>query len=82
MPNLSSWSDPKNWSPDTKVLQLALCFTDDALACLLLLGVKDRQNYIVLVGALQQQFGNFMGADILCTEMNNRHRYPSVSLTS
>lgn len=43
----------QNWSQETKALQLAMCLTDEALACLLLLDVDDRENYVALVGALQ-----------------------------
>lgn len=32
----------QNWSQETKALQLAMCLTDEALACLLLLDVDDR----------------------------------------
>ena len=33
----------QNWSLDAKALQLAMCLTDDALTCLLLLDFDDRQ---------------------------------------
>ena len=39
------------WPVDTKALQLALCLTDDALACLLLLSPAERDDYGALVGA-------------------------------
>lgn len=64
----------QRWSTETKALQLALCLTEDALACLLLLDIDERDNYDALVGALQRRFGNFTGADLLRTELVNRHR--------
>lgn len=42
---------------DTRALQLALCLTDDALSCLLLLSPEERRDYGALVGALQRRFG-------------------------
>lgn len=70
----------QNWSSEIKALQLALCLTNDILACLLLLDVEDGQNYYVLVGALHRRFGNFTGADILHTELRNRCRHDCESL--
>ena len=64
----------QNWSQETKALQLAMCLTDEALACLLLLDAEDRQSYVALVGALQRRFGNFTGAELLRNELNNRYR--------
>lgn len=64
----------QNWSQENKALQLAMCLTDEALACLLLLDVDDRENYAALVGALQRRFGTFTGAELLPNELNNRYR--------
>ena len=44
------------WSENSKALQLALCLTDEALACLLLLSPAERDDYGALVGALQCVF--------------------------
>lgn len=44
------------WSKDGKALQLALCFIDEALTCLLLLSPAERDDYGALVGALQRCF--------------------------
>lgn len=46
------------WSDATKALQLAMCLTDDALACLLLLSPAKRDDYNALVGALQPSWRN------------------------
>lgn len=48
-----------HWPDSVKALQLALCLTEDALACLLLLGLKERSDYTALMGALQRRFGEF-----------------------
>lgn len=45
------------WSEDQKGFQLALCLTDDALSCLLLLDTSERADYGALVGALRRRFG-------------------------
>ena len=45
------------WSEDSKALQLALCLTEEALTCLLLLSPAERADYRALVGALQRRFG-------------------------
>ncbi|KAL1276534.1 hypothetical protein QQF64_036157 [Cirrhinus molitorella] len=44
------------WSEDRKALELAMCLTDDALNCLLLLNPEDRHDYKALVGALRRRF--------------------------
>lgn len=59
---------------DNKALQLALCLTDDALSCLLLLSPRDRQDYGALVGALQRRFGQCVQPELLRNELNNRGR--------
>lgn len=62
------------WSEDTKALQLALCLTDEASHCLLLLSPEERGNFQALVGALQQRFGQFGQPAILRSELANRQR--------
>lgn len=67
------------WSTETKALQLALCLTDDALSCLLLLSPEDRRSYQALVGALQRRFGQCLQPELLRNELNNRCRKPGES---
>lgn len=62
------------WSVDVKALQLALCLTDDALTCLLLLSPAERDNYGALVGALQRRFGQCNQPGVLRSELASRHR--------
>ena len=64
----------EEWSRETKALQLALCLTDDALSCLLLLTPEDRHDYEALVGALQRRFGHCLQPELLRNELNNRCR--------
>lgn len=68
------------WPNDIKALELAMCLTDDAVDCLMLLDPKDRGDYEALVGALQRRFGRFGGVDLLRAELNNRHRRPGEPL--
>lgn len=62
------------WSDATKALQLALCLTDDALACLLLLSPAERDDYNALVGALQRRFGQCAQVEGLRAELTSRQR--------
>lgn len=62
------------WSEDIKALQLALCLTDDAARCLLLLSPEERGNYEALVGALQRRFGQCNQPAVLRSELANRQR--------
>lgn len=55
-------------------LQLALCFTDDALSCLLLLSPDKRRDSGALVGALQRQFGQCQQPGLLRNELSNQGR--------
>lgn len=64
----------EGWSMEAKALQLALCLTDDALSCLLLVSPEDRHNYEALVGALQRRFGHFVQLGPLRNELSNRGR--------
>lgn len=64
----------EGWSLDTKALQLALCLTDDALSCLLLLNPNERRDYGALVGALQRRFGQCLQPELLRNELSNRGR--------
>lgn len=64
----------EEWPVETKALQLALCLTDDALSCLLLLNPEDRRNYGALVGALQRRFGQCLQPELLRNELSNRSR--------
>lgn len=70
------------WSGRIKAVQLALSLTEDAAACLLLLSPEERENYSMLVGALQRRFGVFNLKDSLRCEFKNRVRQPSESLRS
>ncbi|KAJ8362027.1 hypothetical protein AAFF_G00401760 [Aldrovandia affinis] len=65
---------------DDKALQLAMCLTDDALPCLLLLSPEDRNRYETLVGALQRRFGQCLESGVLRNELGNRSRMPGESL--
>ncbi|KAK7896492.1 hypothetical protein WMY93_021817 [Mugilogobius chulae] len=62
------------WSVKVKALQLALCLTDDALSCLLLLSPAERDDYGALVGALQRRFGQCNQPDVLRSELASRER--------
>ncbi|KAJ8409554.1 hypothetical protein AAFF_G00229550 [Aldrovandia affinis] len=70
----------EGWSTDDKALQLAMCLTDDALPCLLLLSPEDRNRYETLVGALQRRFGQCRESGVLRNELGNRSRMPGESL--
>ncbi|KAJ8387533.1 hypothetical protein AAFF_G00152290 [Aldrovandia affinis] len=70
----------EGWSTDDKALQLAMCLTDDALPCLLLLSPEDRNRYETLVGALQRRFGQCLESGVLRNELSNRSRMPGESL--
>ncbi|KAJ8417422.1 hypothetical protein AAFF_G00286490 [Aldrovandia affinis] len=70
----------EGWSTDDKALQLAMCLTDDALPCLLLLSPEDRNRYEALVGALQRRFGQCLEFGVLRNELSNRSRMPGESL--
>ncbi|KAK5935063.1 hypothetical protein CgunFtcFv8_020458 [Champsocephalus gunnari] len=62
------------WSIETKALQLALCLTDEALSCLLLLSLEDRHSYEALAGALKRRFGQCFLPELLRSELSNRCR--------
>ncbi|KAJ8356934.1 hypothetical protein SKAU_G00197280 [Synaphobranchus kaupii] len=64
------------WSDENKALQLALCLTDDALACLLLLSPEERSEYGALVGALRRRFGQCTQPGLLRSELGSRRRQP------
>ncbi|KAJ8367111.1 hypothetical protein AAFF_G00330960 [Aldrovandia affinis] len=70
----------EGWSTDDKALQLAMCLTDDALPCLLLLSPEDRNRYEALVGALQRRFGQCLESGMLRLELSYRSRMPGESL--
>lgn len=69
-----------DWPIETKALQLALCLTDDALSCLLLLSPEERRDYHALVGSLQRRFGQCVQPGLLRNELNNRCRRPGEPL--
>lgn len=69
-----------NWSEDRKALELAMCLTDDALNCLLLLNPDERHDYNALVGALRRRFGQFEQPGLLRSELSNRRRQPGEQL--
>ena len=62
------------WSDEQKALQLALCLTDDALSCLLLLDPSERENYGALTGALGRRFGQCFRSELLRSELHARQR--------
>lgn len=62
------------WSENNKALQLALCLTDEALSCLLLLCPAERDDYGALVGALRRRFGQCNQPGVLRSELSNRRR--------
>lgn len=62
------------WSEDVKALQLAMCLTDEALTCLLLVSPAERGDYGALVGALQRRFGQCNRPSVLRSELANRQR--------
>lgn len=67
-------ADAAGWSEKHKALQLALCLTDDAAACLLLLSPAKWNDYNALVGALHRRIGQCSQPVLLRTEFHNRHR--------
>lgn len=67
-------SNAAGWSGEVKALQLALCLTEDALSCLLLLSPAERNDYNALVGALQRRFGQCNQPDVLRSELTSRQR--------
>ncbi|KAJ8380842.1 hypothetical protein SKAU_G00016200 [Synaphobranchus kaupii] len=68
------------WSDENKALQLALCLTDDALACLLLLSPEEKSEYRALVGALRRRFGQCTQPGLLRSERGSRRRQPGEPL--
>lgn len=68
------------WSETDKALQLALCLTEDALSCLLLLSPSERDDYGALVGALRRRFGQCNQPGVLRSELSNRQRQPGEPL--
>lgn len=68
------------WTMKDKALQLAMCLTDDALKCLLLLSTEDRHNYDALVGALKRRFGQCVQPGLLKNELSSRYRLPGEPL--
>ena len=73
-------ADAGGWTVEAKALQLALCLTDDALSCLLLLSPGERRDYGALVGALQRRFGQCVKPELLRNELGDRCRKPGESL--
>ncbi|KAM6927806.1 TATA element modulatory factor [Xenentodon cancila] len=63
------------WSRDVKALQLAMCLTDEALTCLLLLSPAERGDYMALVSALRRRFGQCCRPSVLRSELANRLRH-------
>lgn len=70
------------WTTRMRAVQLALSLTEDAAACLLLLSPEEREDYSMLVGALQRRFGVFNLKDSLRCEFKNRTRQQGESLRS
>ena len=68
------------WTEEEKALQLAMCLTDDALKCLLLISPEDRHDYGALVGALKRRFGQCVRPDLLKNELSSRCRLPGEPL--
>jgi len=68
------------WSVEIKALQLAMCLTDEALQCLLLLSPEDRGDYEALVGSLKRRFGQCVEPGLLHSELCYRHRRPGETL--
>ena len=69
-------ADAGGWSVKVKALQLAMCLSDEALSCLLLLSPEDRGDYAALVGALRRRFGQCVKPGLLRSELCNRRRKP------
>ena len=67
------------WSDEERAQQLALCLTDEALACLILISLKDRRDYGALVGALRH-YGQCVQPGLLRSELSNRCRQPGEPL--
>ena len=68
------------WSGKKKALQLAMCLTEEALTCLLLLSPAERADYGALVGALQRRFGQCCQPGVLRSELSSRQRQPGEPL--
>lgn len=70
------------WSERIKAVQLALSLTEEAADCLLLLSPEEREDYSMLVGALERRFRLFNLKDSLRCEFKHRVRRPGESLRS
>ena len=70
----------RGWSDEERALQLALCLTDEALACLILISPEDRHDYGALVGALRRRYGQCVQPGLLRSELSNRRRQPGEPL--
>lgn len=73
-------ADAAGWDAKHRALQLALCLTEDAASCLLLLSRGERGDYGALVGALQRRFGQYGQSALLRSEFHNRRRRPGEPL--
>ena len=73
-------ADDGGWSVKVKVLQLAMCLSDEALSCLLLVSPEDRSDYVALVGALRRRFGLCVMQGLMCSQLCNRCRKPVETL--
>lgn len=73
-------ADAAGWDAKHTALQLALCLTEDAASCLLLLSREERGDYGALVGALQRRFGQYGQSALLRSEFHNRRRRPGEPL--
>ncbi|KAG7496361.1 hypothetical protein JOB18_017623 [Solea senegalensis] len=73
-------ADAVGWTDEHRALQLALCLTEDAASCLLLLSREERGDYGALVGALQRRFGQYGQPVLLRSEFHNRRRRPGEPL--
>lgn len=63
-----------HWPDSVKALQLALALMEDAPACLLLLSLEERGDYMALVGTLQRRFGESNLKGSLRCEFKHRVR--------
>lgn len=73
-------SQAAGWSEGDKALQLALCLTEEASTCLLLLSPVERSDYGALVRALQRHYGHCEQPGLLRSELCGRRRQPGEPL--
>ena len=75
-------ADSVGWSVNQRALQLAMCLSGEAVACLLLLSPEQRRDYRALVGALNRRYGLDRHPELILSALGRRERLPGESLRS